>query len=125
MSTSFSDGENLQAKARHNLRAGVTQRRRWWCDKYELPPNHPLFLERSVSSLQQEMCEDLLWRQRQLLRRLEDEPDKDGALLEELNSINKALGEEETVIDPLFDKWERELAEGKIPDLDELPEDLE
>ncbi len=38
-----------------------------------------------------------------------------------LRKLYKALGEKDTTWgeDPLIDKWEQELAEGKIPDLDE------
>ena len=42
-------------------------------------------------------------------------------LSKQLRSIMKALGEPDPTLgeDPLIDKWERELAEGKTPDLNE------
>jgi len=41
------------------------------------------------------------------------------AAMPALDALNKILGDHK-VIDPLADKWERELAEGEMPDLDEV-----
>ena len=42
---------------------------------------------------------------------------------QKLRRIYEALGETDMAYgeDPLADKWERELAEGKVPNLDEMP----
>lgn len=71
-----------------------------------------------------EMMEDLLLRQIELRQRIEEDGAKEH-LFRELNEVNKALGEREETYDPLWEKWERELAEGKIPDLDEMAPDPE
>jgi len=45
---------------------------------------------------------------------------KEGTIV--LESLNKILGNERAV-DSLVDKWERELAEGKMPNLDEVDDE--
>lgn len=69
------------------------------------------------------MVEDLLVERASLEKRIEEGEDAAGRLLRELNDVNKALGETDgsDTGDALWDKWEREIAEGKIPDLDEMP----
>ena len=102
------------------MAGGLGSLRRWWANKYSLPPNHELFESQSIADLNLEMFEDLIGRKRELEAELEaGETKNTGALLRALNEINRALGEAETGGDPLVDKWERELAEGKIPDLTE------
>ena len=118
MSRSFSDGATMRARAERNLRDGTLFRRRWWTRKYELPPNHPLFLERSVADLQQEMCEDLLWRRKEIMREIEEEGDKGDVLKQELDRVNEALGGEAVVVDDLWDQWEADLEAGREPDLE-------
>ena len=94
---------------------------RWWSRKYNLPPNHELFLERSLPDLHQEMLEDLMIEESELKKRIEKGEDAEGNLLRELNNIQKMLGEDEGTEDMLWDKWEAQLAAGEIPDLDEMP----
>lgn len=65
--------------------------------------------------------EDLLIRKGEIEDQLTEEVDEQGALFSELNGINDALGEAKHVIDPLWDRWEAQLAQGIIPDLDEMP----
>ena len=75
--------------------------------------------------------EDLLLRREEIEQELNDEPDRherksrSELLLEHLNAINKALGLDFVVQDPLWDYWEAELAAGRMPDLDMTVEDLE
>ena len=52
---------------------------------------------------------------------IEEGSDNNEVLLRRLNAINKILEEDEEVQDELFDQWERDLAEGKMPDLDAKP----
>lgn len=48
---------------------------------------------------------------------MEDNDGDYARLADRLAELNKALGEKKThSADPLADKWEREIAEGKIPD---------
>jgi len=85
-----------------------------------LPPNHDLFENQSVAELNLEFYEELMTRRQEILDELDDEDtrsDEAGRLLKALNSINKALGLEETVQDDLIAEWERELDAGRIPDL--------
>ncbi len=98
--------------------------RRWWCEKHKLPANHELVQTMTVAGIQLEYFEDLVFRRQEIQERLDDEDEdieteEQEALFKQLNKINKALGHDEAVQDELIDKWERELAEGRMPDLDE------
>lgn len=98
---------------------GLTHVRQWWSQKYSRPATDPAFERQTYAELHLEMLEDLHLRRKGLLRDLEDRP-ADFKAVEELQQLNKALGiEGEVSSDPLIDKWERELAAGRIPDLDE------
>jgi len=117
----FSDTSRLRKEAKNNLESGTLQLKRWWVDKYNLPPTHDLFIGQSIAELTLEMYEDL-FSQRETLRenihqvtKYQDEQD----ILEKINNINEILGEPNDVVDEVIDKWERELLEGKIPNLDE------
>lgn len=101
--------------------------KRWWVQKYKLPPNHALFTGQSLSALNLEMMEDLWIREHELKEKIKEE---EGSVLNEaiqqLQDVRKALGivlDYGTPLpsgdDPLVDRWEREIAEGKVPDLNE------
>lgn len=124
MRLSFNAPERLKKRAEASLDDGTAQVRRWWSKKYSQPPNHPLFEERSMGSLQQEMFEDLMYRRNELREEIEEQGDKDGRRLKQLNEINRALGDDHEVQDDLFDYWDRELAAGRVPDLNMTVEDL-
>lgn len=69
----------------------------------------------------QEMFEDLLFRREEIEKSLEDRTGGDRqTLMRQLAIINGVLGEEETE-DDLFDQWERDIEEGRTPDLDAMP----
>ena len=124
MSPSFSDGKRLKARAKKSLDDGLAQIKRWWSERYKLPPNHELFMNQSLAEHTQEMYEDLMFKRDDIRRNLESgghSSEESQALLEQLNVINKALGDDEEVQDTLFDEWERELEEGRIPDLNAQP----
>ena len=106
-----------------NLKTGMARLRRWWAGKYKLPPNSALFMEQTQAELSQEMFEDLMMRRDELRVQLEDgDSDGEGSrLLEEINSINKILGYDTEVQDDLWDQWERDIEEGRVPDLDAMP----
>jgi hypothetical protein len=81
-----------------------------------------------MAALHLEMAEDLWIREGDLTEKSKDE---EGSALNEtllqLQEVRKALGlvldsasPRISGTDPLVDKWERELAEGKDPDLDEV-----
>jgi hypothetical protein len=77
-----------------------------------------------------EMYEDLYERKAELEALLADEmtPMRERTtLMARLRRLNKILDEDlEVSDDPLVDKWEAELAAGRIPDLDEgLPSERE
>ena len=99
--------------------------KQWWRDKYNLPTNHELFQTSTWTELQMEMFQDLARRREELRQHLEDQAYDSSKTIEAINSINEVFGDPREVWDPLVDKWERELAEGKIPDLDETLADLE
>jgi hypothetical protein len=86
-----------------------------------LPPNHTLFLEQSVAELNQEMIEDLLVRKRDLTTALEDEDQsikEQQELSRQLRAVLTALGDPVETGDELIDQWERDLEEGRVPDLE-------
>jgi tRNA pseudouridine-54 N-methylase len=87
--------------------------------KYGLPPTHSAFLDANVAELQLEMLQDLLARRKELWVMLDEKGADVDAIMEQVNNINEIFGDKVESYDPLIDKWERELAEGKIPDLDE------
>ena len=122
MRLSFSDGVRLKAAAKRELDSGMASIKRWWSEKYHLPPTHPLFLGYSLSEHMQDMYEDLMLKRREARHSLEAGSENSEMLFKQINNINKVLGDPTEVSDPLFDKWERELEAGIIPDLDELPE---
>ena len=66
------------------------------------------------------MFEDMISRRDEILEELETAESKQADwLVKQLNLLNEALGEEPYIQDPLIDKWDRELAAGLVPDLDE------
>lgn len=97
---------------------------RWWSQKYNLPPNHELCVSQSTTALVTEMYEDLYAKKAELEAELKTAaaPREHTAIARQLEQVEKALGEKSYVSahgDDLIDKWERELAEGKTPDLTE------
>ena len=108
------------AKAKRSVSTGYTQVKQWWSQKYRLPPNHELFENQSLAELTYEMFEDMISRRDEILEELETAESKQADwLVKQLNLLNEALGEEPYIQDPLIDKWDRELAAGLVPDLDE------
>lgn len=86
-----------------------------------MPPNHELFESQSIAELHLEFFEDMYAQRDEVISLLEsDEKHIDHEkLYKQLNAINKALDLPEIAADPLIDKWEKELAEGLEPDLEE------
>ena len=120
----FTDLGRIKRTAKENMETGLAVLKRWWTNKYKLPPNHDLFLDQSESDLSLEMFEDWMLRKRDLEATLTDRADmlsseQSREMQRELDGINEALGESAFVVDDLIDKWERELNEGKTPDLSE------
>lgn len=119
----FGDIINLKKIAKYEVKKGIGRLKTWWSRKYKLPPNHKLFVSRSVGALYLEMYIDMYVRREDLMRDIEDETlgfKAIGIMTKELEDLNNFLGEEsEGFGDPLIDKWEKELEEGKIPDLNE------
>jgi hypothetical protein len=103
----------------------MAQLRRWWVQKYKLPATHELFLGQPLAVLNLEMLEDLWLRERELEQKVEDSDGPESVEAErQLAEVHKALGigletAKGSGIDPLIDKWESEIAEGKDPDLNE------
>jgi hypothetical protein len=91
--------------------------RRWWSRKYNLPANHPLFLERSVQEHLLEVEENLLLTRDELEADLKRPGADRTELTKRLVEVRRALGDKNASTDPLIDKWERELANGQTPDL--------
>jgi len=112
----------VRRRAEREVKSGIAGLKRWWSQKYKLPPNHPLFLEQSVAELNQEMVEDLLIRKREVMAELENEETRMRERQElgrQLRALNEALGDKQESEDELIDQWERDLEEGRIPDLED------
>jgi len=111
--------ERLRSQARRNLESNEAAIRRWWVNKYNLPANHELYRTRSWVDWQIEMFEDLYVRRAELKEQMADGTVDNKKALKVLSAINSVLGDNEEVFDdPLIDQWERDLAEGRIPDLE-------
>jgi hypothetical protein len=111
----------VRYRAEREVESGLAGLKRWWSGKYKLPPNHALFLEQSVSELNQEMIEDLLTRKREILSALENDElsmKEQQELSRQMRAILSALGDPVETEDALVDQWERDLEEGRIPDLE-------
>lgn len=94
--------------------------RRWWVDKYKLPPNHALFLERPPAYWLEEMYEDYA-EERQGLIEVSKDPDIDMSRLHKmLDQLEIALGlkaKGQFSDDPVIERWEKHLMEtGRFPD---------
>jgi len=110
--------DRLRRQAKENIKTNDYMIRKWWVDKYKRPTNDPLFMNRSWVEWQVEMFEDMFAQRDSIADKLKDGDLDSKQAVEALQALNKILGED-TMIDPLTDKWERELAEGKTPNLDE------
>lgn len=76
----------------------------------------------SVAEVTQDMYEDLLFQKEEVEQDLENARGGSAdVLLNRLNAINRVLGLECQVQDDLFDQWERDLEEGRVPDLEAKP----
>lgn len=120
MRLSFSDGRRIREEAQRNASTGLSHLKRWWSDRYKLPPTHHLFTSQSQSEILLEMYEDLETQRLSIESQLES-GDVGGEtrtrLMEQLNIINKSLCIEAPQ-DDLWDEWESELAAGRVPDLE-------
>lgn len=111
--------ERLRGRAKKNVQTNDYMIRRWWVEKYHRPTNDPLFMTRCWVEWQIEMFEDMHTERDRIIERLKDGELEAKTAQAALDSLNKILGDD-VAFDPLADKWERELAEGKMPDLDEV-----
>lgn len=119
----FSDLERIKKAAKDNVQNNKAGLKRWWSNKYKLPPNHRLFTEQSIADLNLEMYEDWMLRREDLMEMLESgDYDDQSAIRKEIDQLNKAIGDDaENMVaeDDLIEKWERQLETGEIPDLNE------
>lgn len=105
-------------------RTGESNLARWWSQKYNLPPNHELFQNRSQSDLYGEWLLDLL-DERETLRQQLDEGGNLRSIVDRINVINRALGEATEHFDTLERMWDLQVAAGEDPDLDATQEEAE
>ena len=96
---------------------------RWWSDRYNLPPNHPLFVSQSVH----ELLEEFLMHKIQDKDRLRADADSGelsgqelSATQSQINAIDALLEGREKVGtgDPLADYWEAQIDAGEEPNFD-------
>lgn len=101
--------------------------KRWWVSKYKLPPSDPRFQGQTFPELLLEWAEDRLYRRKQLIEEMELAQEGEieidmTAAHKELAVLNKALGYPDAAPqDDLWDQWEKDLAEGRTPDLEAVP----
>lgn len=57
--------EGLKAIAKKSIESHDTMLIHWWCKKYNLPPNHPLLLDRYEEDLLLEVLQDNLIREKE------------------------------------------------------------
>jgi len=95
--------------------------KRWWSRKYNLPPNHGLLENQTMGELLLEMYEDAMVEREDVQQSLSRGDGSVQEMQSRLRELNVLLDGEESdeFKDDLIDKWERELLEGNIPDLDE------
>lgn len=63
------------------------------------------------------MYEDLFVRRAELKEQMDEGEVDNKKALRVLSAINAMLGEDD-VLDPVVDQWEKDLAEGRVPDLE-------
>lgn len=119
MSATFTDAQRLRRAARRNLDDGTARLRRWWSRKYKRPSNDPLFDERSASEHIQEMFEDLMVQRDELKEELVSGigVSEVSAIMKAIAEIDKILGDEPEIEDPLVAEWEAALDRGEEPDI--------
>jgi hypothetical protein len=94
------DLSKLRSLAAQRLREEWLQR--WWCNKFNRPRKDPLLAEYTYDEL--------------LMEWLEDEIEKDPMAAYSKDALEKGLIFANTG-DELVDKWERDIAAGKKPDI--------
>lgn len=119
----FSDGSQLRWRALHDQNPALEQVKRWWVNKYQLPTSHPTFQNLTLAEMQLEMLQDFAHRRVELRGLLGEKGYDADYLTGQINAINEVFGDSMESWDPLVDKWEREIAEGKVPDLNEQLEE--
>lgn len=121
MRPSFSDGEWIKAYAKHEAKNPDAVAKKWWRKKYGQSPKP--FMDYSLAELIREMYVDLYWQREECMMELESAEGDKAELYRRLALLDEALQDEtepkRLSSDPLIDKWERELAEGKEIDLEE------
>lgn len=80
-----------------------------------------MFTSQTVAELELELFEDLLFQREDIMDKLRDshiDQRERSSMRDRLVEINKVFGfEPDLGEDPLIDSWERDLEDGKIPDL--------
>lgn len=117
----FVDLSNIKKLAKFEIEKGIGKLKTWWSKKYKLPANHNLFMDQSIGALYLEMYSDIYIKRDEIMSEITENSDlslKQIAVLNrQLDEINSQLGEPYESSDELIDQWEKELEEGKIPDL--------
>ena len=107
---------------------------RWWCEKYKLPPNHPLLLGRYTEDLMVEALQDQHIRDQQDKKDKKEESQDEGwekdLSSEHDEKIKKKLASIKNAPQNTLEKWQKKakLIEGEeniTNDIDELEIDEE
>ena len=119
MSLTFTDAQRLKKAALRSLTDGNSRLRRWWSKKYNRPSNDPLFDAKSSSEHLQEMFEDLMVQREEYKTELAQGVGVSdvSTIMKAITEIDKILGDESEVEDPLVAEWEAALERGEEPDI--------
>ena len=124
MRPSFSDSQRLKTQALEEAEGDgdFTFLRQWWAERYKRPPNDPSLERLTPAELELAMYRDLISRKKELESQLENSAPgvNRTKIVDAIGEIDELMTGVNSAADPLIDKWEREIAEGKIPDLDEM-----
>ena len=126
----FEDTTRIQKKVK-GIPSTEDSLRRWWVQKYNLPPNHELFLSRTTADLYEEFLGDQLVRREELVSQIgaTDDLSVKSSLQRQIQIIDSLLGDNPgkngASGDKLVEYWEHCLAAGIDPDMDMSPADLD
>jgi hypothetical protein len=106
-----------KARARRKTQTKASALQKWWSDHFNVAPDDPSVVDKSEAELEEAWYEWLFGTLEELKAENEENPSR--ALQEKIDRVQAVIDGEKYEEDPLIAQWERELAEGKIPDLEQ------
>lgn len=120
--------KGLRKIAELNLKSDDGMMVRWWCEKYKLPPNHPLLLERYEEDLMIEALQDEhIRKQEEDQDQKEEQQNKDNSWEQDLpedhdNKIKRKLAAMKNAPKNTLEKWQKK---AKLIEGEEIFNDIE